>query len=91
MTTTVAAILGLSGNGTYSALGGVVVFAMLGSLLVSLPNSGTDNVRFAGSTIAVASIGLMLAGWIFSSLPWYPIPLVAIGFFAINMLSLIHI
>lgn len=85
MTIAVATILGVSGNSTYSTLGAVVISAMLGSLLVSLPNSGTDNVRFAGSTIAVASISLLLIGWIFSTLPWYPIPLVAIGFFAINM------
>jgi len=84
LTIAVVAVLVLSGNQQLATLVGVVLCAMLGTLLVSLSGCGTDNVRCSGAAIAASSIGLLMMGWWVSAIPWYPVAILVAGYIAVS-------
>lgn len=83
LTIAVILVLSLSGNQQFATLAVIVLCAMLGSLSVSFFGCGTDNVRFSGAAIAASSIGLLMMGWWVSTMPWYPVAILIVGYFTV--------
>jgi len=84
LTIAVILVLGLSGNQQFATLAAIVLCAMLGSLSVSFFGCGTDNVRCSGAAIAASSIGLLMMGWWVSTMPWYPVAILVVGYVAVS-------
>lgn len=85
LSVTAVSVLAITGQTTLAALGAILLAAMTGGLLASLLRSaGTDNIRYSGAVISCSSIGLLLVACWISSMPWYPVAILVIGYVAVN-------
>lgn len=77
-------VLWISGAQMFAKFGIMIFATLLGAMLVSVVGKGTLHIRYAGACIASASLGLLLSGWWFTDLSWYPVPILLIGFAAVG-------
>ena len=80
----IVGVLWISKAYEFAAFGIMIFAALMGAMMVSIFGKGTENIRYAGAFVAAGCLGLLFSAWLFTSLPWYPVLILMIGFAAVG-------